>query len=136
MNTPSAWVKEIFAITLFAENLAACKDFYQTVFGLSVVYEDNNSVVFKIGNTLINLLKSSEAEELLTPAKLAPPAAGARAVYTLHVEDVDATCAELIKRGVRLINGPMDRPWGIRTASFADPAGTFGKLLNNLLFIN
>jgi uncharacterized glyoxalase superfamily protein PhnB len=36
---------------------------------------------------------------------------------------VDATCAELIKRGAKLINGPMDRPWGIRTACFADPGG-------------
>ena len=26
-------------------------------------------------------------------------------------------------RGVELLNGPMDRPWGIRTAAFADPAG-------------
>ena len=32
-------------------------------------------------------------------------------------------CAELARRGVELINGPMDRPWGVRTACFADPAG-------------
>ena len=25
--------------------------------------------------------------------------------------------------GVTLLNGPMDRPWGIRTASFSDPGG-------------
>jgi lactoylglutathione lyase len=24
---------------------------------------------------------------------------------------------------VELLNGPMDRPWGIRTASFLDPGG-------------
>jgi uncharacterized glyoxalase superfamily protein PhnB len=42
---------------------------------------------------------------------------------TLTVEDVDATCAELASRGVELLNGPIDRPWGIRTASFADPSG-------------
>jgi uncharacterized glyoxalase superfamily protein PhnB len=24
---------------------------------------------------------------------------------------------------VDLLNGPMDRPWGIRTASFRDPGG-------------
>ena len=42
---------------------------------------------------------------------------------TVQVDDVDATCAALAERGVRLLNGPMDRPWGIRTAAFADPAG-------------
>jgi lactoylglutathione lyase len=24
---------------------------------------------------------------------------------------------------VQLLNGPMDRPWGVRTASFRDPGG-------------
>jgi uncharacterized glyoxalase superfamily protein PhnB len=43
--------------------------------------------------------------------------------FTLEVDDVDATCAMLTARGVELLNGPMDRPWGIRTASFMDPAG-------------
>jgi uncharacterized glyoxalase superfamily protein PhnB len=32
-------------------------------------------------------------------------------------------CAELASRGVTLLNGPIDRPWGIRTACFQDPAG-------------
>jgi lactoylglutathione lyase len=49
--------------------------------------------------------------------------AGSRFVFTLAVEDVDAMCAELAARGVTLLNGPMDRPWGIRTASFMDPSG-------------
>jgi Uncharacterized protein conserved in bacteria len=48
---------------------------------------------------------------------------GTRFVFTIMVEDVDAMCADLVHRGVKLLNGPMDRPWGIRTASFVDPAG-------------
>lgn len=115
----------IFAVTLFVEDLLAAKSFYQRVFDLPVVYEDEegNSAVFKFGGTLINLLNISEADELVAPAQVASREAGARAVLTLQVEDVDATCAELIRRGVTLLNGPMDRPWGIRTASFADPGG-------------
>ncbi|MFZ1754871.1 MAG: VOC family protein [Caldilineaceae bacterium] len=113
----------IFAVTLFAEDLPATKAFYQRILDLPVVYEDENSAVFQFGDTLINLLKISEADELVAPAQVASRKAGARAVFTLQVEDVDATCAELVSRGVTLLNGPMDRPWGIRTASFADPAG-------------
>ena len=37
------------------------------------------------------------------------------------VDDVDAICAELVTRDVELLNGPMDRPCGLRTASFRDP---------------
>ena len=49
--------------------------------------------------------------------------AGSRQVFTIQVDDVDTMCAELCRRGVKLLNGPMDRPWGIRTASFKDPGG-------------
>jgi catechol 2,3-dioxygenase-like lactoylglutathione lyase family enzyme len=117
------WPQGIFAITLFVEDLEATKQFYQTVFGLPVAFEDPNSAVFNYGNTLINLLKITEAPELIEPATVASLEAGSRMVFTIQVEDVDAMCTELIAHGVKLLNGPMDRPWGIRTASFRDPAG-------------
>jgi catechol 2,3-dioxygenase-like lactoylglutathione lyase family enzyme len=117
------WPGGIQAITLFVEDLAAAKQFYQTTFGLPIMFEDPNSTVFKFGGTLINLLKITEADELIAPAKVAGPGAGSRAVFTIEVEDVDALAAELTARGVALLNGPMDRPWGIRTASFRDPGG-------------
>jgi catechol 2,3-dioxygenase-like lactoylglutathione lyase family enzyme len=118
-----AWPKGISAITLFVEDLEAAKQFYLKVFGLPVFYEDPNSAVFKFGDTLINLLKITEAKELVEPAKVAGREAGSRFVFTITVDDVDAMCAELSARGVTLLNGPMDRPWGIRTASFVDPGG-------------
>ncbi len=119
----SPWPKGISAITLFVEDLAAAKQFYLDVFNLPVVFEDDDSVVFKFGNTLINLLKTTAASELIEPAAVASREAGSRFVFTIDVEDVDAKCAELTARGVVLLNGPIDRPWGIRTASFIDPGG-------------
>jgi catechol 2,3-dioxygenase-like lactoylglutathione lyase family enzyme len=119
----SPWPSGISAITLFVEDLAAAKEFYGRVFGLPVVFEDDDSVVFKLGNTLVNLLKTAAAAELIEPAAVAPREAGSRLQLTIEVDDVDAMCAELTARGVVLLNGPMDRPWGVRTASFKDPAG-------------
>jgi catechol 2,3-dioxygenase-like lactoylglutathione lyase family enzyme len=119
----NAWSKEIFAITLFVEDLKEAKAFYQRVFDLPVDYEDSNSAVFKFGETLINLLKITEADELVKPAKVANRENGARYMLTIRVDDVDTLCKELLSRGVELLNGPIDRPWGIRTASFMDPAG-------------
>jgi catechol 2,3-dioxygenase-like lactoylglutathione lyase family enzyme len=124
MNTKSnSWAQNIFAITLFVEDLNKAKQFYQKVFDLPMVFEDDNSAVFQIGGTLINLLKTTAAKELVQPAAVGSPEAGSRLVFTIHVDDVDAMCAELTARGVELLNGPMDRPWGIRTASFKDPGG-------------
>ena len=117
------WPKGIHAATLFVEDLAAAREFYQRVFGLPIHYEDADSTVFNFGNVLINLLAVSEAPELIGPAKVAGPEAGSRFQFTIPVDDVDTVVAELQSRGVELLNGPMDRPWGIRTAAFTDPAG-------------
>jgi catechol 2,3-dioxygenase-like lactoylglutathione lyase family enzyme len=114
----------IGAITLFTEDLARSRAFYQEVFGLPVAFEDENSAVFKFGETLVNLLEApGPARELVGPGTVAPREAGSRAVMTIEVDDADAVCAELAHRGVTLLNGPMDRPWGVRTASFSDPGG-------------
>ncbi len=118
-----AWPETIAAITLFVEDLEAAKRFYREVFELPVWFEDDNSAVFRFGETLVNLLKTSEAPGLVEPATVATRDAGVRFQFTLGVDDVDAMCEVLKKRGVELLNGPMDRPWGIRTASFRDPGG-------------
>ena len=117
------WPGGIRAITLFFEDLDAARVFYAEVFGLPVVYEDDDSTVVRFGETLVNLLSVSEAPGLVEPAPVAAPGAGVRFQLTLGVEDVDAVCDRLARQGVELLNGPMDRPWGIRTASFRDPGG-------------
>jgi catechol 2,3-dioxygenase-like lactoylglutathione lyase family enzyme len=118
-----AWPRGIAAVTLFVEDLDAAKRFYREAFGLPVSYEDDNSAVFTFGETMINLLKVEAARELIEPAEVGGRDAGSRFQFTIPVDDVDAMCSELAARGVELLNGPMDRPWGIRTASFRDPGG-------------
>lgn len=118
-----SWADTIGAITLFVEDLAAARRFYEAVFALPVAFEDDDSAVFGLGGLLLNLLKRAAADELIEPATVASRDAGSRVVFTIHVDDVDATCELLGARGVELLNGPVDRPWGMRTASFMDPAG-------------
>ena len=117
------WPGGIAAITLFQEDLEAAKEFYLRVFDLPVHFEDDNSAVFRFGGTLVNLLCATESAELVSPAAPGGADTGPRLAITLGVDDVDAVCGRLVERGVELLNGPMDRPWGIRTASFRDPGG-------------
>jgi catechol 2,3-dioxygenase-like lactoylglutathione lyase family enzyme len=123
MTDQSGWPGAIAAITLFVEDLGEAKTFYERVFRLPIHWEDDNSAVFLFGGTMINLLQVEQAPGLIEPAAVAPPEAGARVQFTLGVEDVDATCEQLRALGVQLLNGPVDRPWGPRTASFRDPGG-------------
>jgi catechol 2,3-dioxygenase-like lactoylglutathione lyase family enzyme len=121
--SPATWPGGIAAITLFVEDLAEAKRFYADVFGLPVAFEDDNSAVFKFGETLVNPLEAREAPSLVAPAPVAPRDSGVRFQFTLEVDDVDAMAEEVRRRGAELLNGPMDRPWGIRTATFRDPGG-------------
>jgi catechol 2,3-dioxygenase-like lactoylglutathione lyase family enzyme len=117
------WPGGIAAITLFQEDLATARRFYEQVFGLPVYFEDESSAVFRFGETLVNLLSVAAAPELVAPADVATQESGVRVQLTLGVDDVDAVCERLKERGAEILNGPVDRPWGIRTASFRDPGG-------------
>lgn len=119
-------------ITLFVEDLQRVRAFYQEVFGLSAVYEDAASAVFNFGNMSINLLNISEAYGLIQPGTVANRESGSRFQFTIRVDDVDAVCDELKPRGVTLLNGPVDRPWGVRTAAFMDPAGHVWEIAQQL----
>ena len=119
----ASWVTGISTVTLFVEDLDATKRFYEEVFGLPVKFEDTESAVFEFGPMQINLLKATAARGLIEPASVGGPDAGGRFQFTITVDDVDRTCELLRARGVELLNGPIDRPWGVRTAAFRDPAG-------------
>jgi len=121
----------IFAITLLSHDLETSRDFYLNKLSLKEIYKDDVSSVYKAGDTMINLLSTSQANELLSPATLTPPNSGTHVVYTLKCPDIDETVQNLIARGVEILNGPIDRPWGIRTASFQDPSGHTWELANH-----
>jgi lactoylglutathione lyase len=125
-------VTHLDVINLFADDLDRTKAFYQDVLGLTLVFEDASHNVFKLENLIINLIDLGAAHELISPASVADSNSGTSAVLSVFVDDVDAVCAELADRGVKLMNGPFDRPWGVRTASFTDPAGHIWEVGQNL----
>jgi catechol 2,3-dioxygenase-like lactoylglutathione lyase family enzyme len=125
-------LKGLGAITLFVEDLQRARSFYEDVLRLQAIYEDEDSTVFDFGNTIINLLRTRAARALIEPGAVAGPDAGSRFQLTIWVDDADAACAELDARGVSLLNGPMDREWGHRTASFTDPAGHIWEIAQDL----
>ena len=115
-------LKSVGAITLFVVDPQRSKEFYERVFGAAVAFEDGDSVAFRFDNLFLNLLRrGAPTKELLGPVPEAD--AGASFELTVWVADVDAVAAELAERGVPVVTGPEDRPWGMRTAAFLDPDG-------------
>jgi catechol 2,3-dioxygenase-like lactoylglutathione lyase family enzyme len=123
---------EVGAITLFIEDVARSKEFYSRVFRLEPVYEDDDAVAFRLENTTLNLLRRPAAHELVEPSEVAAADSGASFQLTIGVPDADETCRALAERGVELLNGPQDRPWGVRTAAFTDPDGHVWEIASNL----
>ena len=119
----TASIAHINAITLFVEDLQAAKRFYVEVFGAPVIFEDESSVAIRFENLIVNLIDVESAHEIVEPGAVATRDAGSRFLLSIWVQDVDAVCVELQKRGVKLLTGPRNRPWGMRTANFVDPAG-------------
>ena len=119
-------LSQLEVVTLFVRNIAETRAFYEKVFAVDLVYCDEVSAVFGFAGSMVNLLAESEAPQLIEPAAMG--ADGARMLLTLKVSNVDEECARLAVLGVAILNGPVDRPWGRRTAAFADPAGHVWEL--------
>lgn len=128
----SASLKSLGAITLFVEDPQRSKSFYEDVFGLPVLFEDEDSAALSMENLVLNLLKMSAARDLIEPGVVAGPEADSRFQLTIWVDDVNDVCSELAACGVDLLNGPIDREWGMRTASFTDPDGHIWEVAEKL----
>jgi catechol 2,3-dioxygenase-like lactoylglutathione lyase family enzyme len=128
MNAWEQAEKAIGAITLFVEDVGRAQSFYRDVLGLPVDHEDAESASFRFGDTVIRLEDITSSATNIAPAQVAGPHAGSRFELTIFVDDVGGICSELAERGVKMINGPIDQVWGMRTACFADPGGHLWEL--------
>lgn len=125
-------LKTISAMSLFVEDLQSATSFYQDVFDVQVVHADKVSTTVRFDNVLINLLQVSQAAGLVGSGRVAGSDAGSRFQLSIWVDDVDAVCRDLDKRGVTLRTGPVDTEWGMRVATFTDPAGHSWEVAQSL----
>ena len=114
------WEKQIFAINLIVGDLERSKTFYREVFGLLPLDEEEDFALYRFKDTFFALRQ--DRPHLASPEFLGLARKGV-GQFAIVVEDVDAVATELKDHGVSLISGPADRDWGMRTLTFADPAG-------------
>jgi len=118
----SAIPGNVTAITLFVSDIDRSKAFYTALLERDPVFTDDVAATFQLDHVLLNVLAVTDAPELVEPAAVDTPVAVA-AMLTIAVEDCDAACAALAAKNVEILNGPVDRAWGVRTAAFQDPDG-------------
>jgi catechol 2,3-dioxygenase-like lactoylglutathione lyase family enzyme len=126
----SDWERQIGAITLFVPDLDHATEFYQEAFGLQAGRPDPDTAMLKFKDVYVFLHKTAAAQDPV-PEVMAEAQKGA-GQFAIIVDDVDAVCSELTARGVEVITGPADRPWGMRTVTFADPAGHIWEIAQGM----
>lgn len=122
----------IEVVTLFVDDLDSTRRFYQEVFAPEVLFEDEAGAVLQFAGMAVNLLRIDDAPELVTPRQVGKAQDGPRVMFTVKVEDCRATDAELVAKGIAFLNGPIDRPWGRRTAAFSDPSGNVWEIAQEI----
>jgi catechol 2,3-dioxygenase-like lactoylglutathione lyase family enzyme len=114
--------------TLAVKDLAAARQFYQEKLGLTPVDDSEELVVFKSGNTTINVYHSSYAGTNQATA------------LTWEVDDMDKEVRELKSRGIHFEHydtmaglrrqGDIHVGDGVKVAWFKDPDGNILNLIS------
>lgn len=113
--------------TLVVDGAAKALDFYAEVFGATVrtrIPGPGETIVhaeIEIGDSVVMVEDASPYM-----GTKAPPATGLEGSPTylfIYVEDVDATVAEAVKLGARLVREPVDQFYGDRDGYVIDPFG-------------
>jgi len=126
-------LKRLDAAVLFVADLNRAKTFYRDTLGLHMNFEDDVSAAFDFDNTLLLLLTTGGAQDLLSSeAVAAQRPTGASSQLVAFVDDVDAIHKELVAQGVEFVREPIDREWGLRTAHFKDPDGNVWEIAHSL----
>jgi len=105
-------------IALFTDDVAAVSAFYRDVAGTTPVSEWPGGALFDVGGSKILVHERSAGTEDGPPNE---------DHYALAVDDLDASCDTLRARGLVLLVGARDYPWG-RSAYLRDPDGRLVEL--------
>ncbi len=108
-------------VILYVADIRLAVRFYSDVAGLRLKFAEHGYAEFVTEGTKFGLFERGGLPELLgNEASDGRP--GGEVLFL--VDDVEAEAARLRKAGtVRILSGPVDRPWGQRTLHVEDPDG-------------
>ncbi|QGQ98907.1 VOC family protein [Paenibacillus psychroresistens] len=126
---------KLLQIRLLTEDFKKSTAFYRDVLALPVLWyeESMEYALFDNGETKIELLSMKAMNEAIGETNECVPGAPSKFLLNFKVDDVDATYAELLDKGVVFITEPQDKAaWNARVAHFRDPDGNLIELYKTL----
>jgi len=130
---------QIDHVRLLVTHFAECFRFYRDVIGLTVLWgteTDTYGSFAGMNKGVPNLAifdRRSMAQAIGTDHLPVDTTGQDRTMLIIGVDDVDAEVTKLVGLGVKIINGPLNRPdWGMRSAYLRDPDGNLIELTGGL----
>ncbi|WP_165423075.1 VOC family protein [Ktedonosporobacter rubrisoli] len=111
---------------LLVNDFPASFHFWHELVGLPTIFRDENNTYAELdaGNVRLELLRADYFAASVGAPQLTVVQEGFRGVVVFEVDDLEATYADLVKRGAPSLAAPHDHPAGFaRVALFTAPDG-------------
>jgi catechol 2,3-dioxygenase-like lactoylglutathione lyase family enzyme len=102
-------------LELFVDDLDRSVDFYRRVLGFHLVRQDPSYASLCNGAVVLGLGLATDL----------PARRGVGVEVVLEVDDLEAAYALVRRAGVRPVEAPCERPWGLRDFRILDPDGYY-----------
>ena len=114
-------------VILYVDDLERSLSFYRLLLGVVGARRSETYAELVLENCRLGFYLREAAPDLLGRSS-----EGSGAELLFLVEDVDAEADRLRSAGVRILSGPLDRPWGHRTVHLEDPDGHVVELAREI----
>lgn len=114
-------------VILYVDDLERSLSFYRLLLGVVGTRRSGTYAELVLENCRLGFYLREAAPDLLGRSS-----EGSGAELLFLVEDVDAEADRLRSAGVRILSGPIDRPWGHRTVHVEDPDGHVVELAREI----
>lgn len=113
-------MRTIHSVILYVADLQAAISFYRDVLELDLRFAEHGYAEFATGAARLGLYERARLPDLIGEEAAARDPQGE---ILFLVDDLDAEIERLRNEGARVLSGPVDRPWGQRTAHVGDAEG-------------
>ena len=113
-------VQQVTYVIILCDDLVTMKAFYRDLFAFPVDSESETSLALRAGSVLLGLRQRTRGYDGVGVRAELP---GVQIAFLVSPPEVDQCYAELVAKGVTILEPPTDQPRGHRTVYFADPEG-------------
>ncbi|MEZ4706819.1 MAG: VOC family protein [Caldilineaceae bacterium] len=113
-------VRQLNYVIVLCDDLERMKAFYRDLLPFAVDSESETSLALRAGGVLLGLRKRTRPYD---GAGVRPALPGVQLAFLVEPAQVDECYAQLLAKGITILDPPADQPRGHRTVYFADPEG-------------